>query len=114
MSETIIVRRTGQAPLRVRGEIIASNGSSLNNACPNYSGSVGHAQEVQVIKTAAGKFVVAIHYSTQWQGEHATDAAAVYPSLPQVIKYLSDHIPGWMLEMLIAELGEEAVAEEVE
>ena len=114
MSETIIVRRTGQAPLRVRGEVLASNESSLNNANPSYSGSTGRAQKVQVIRTATGKYVVAIHHTTQWQREHDTDQAEVLPSLKQCVEYLSDHVPGWMLQELIDELGEEAVTEEVE
>jgi hypothetical protein len=114
MSDTIIVRRTGQAPLRVRGEVIATGESSFNNASPDYSGSTGRAQEVQVIKTASGKYVAAIHHVTQWQGEHNTDEAAVFPSLTQITKYLSDHVPGWMLQELVEQLGEEAVAEEVE
>lgn len=114
MSKTIIVRRTGQAPLRVRGEIIASNGSSLNNADPSYSGSCGHSQNVQILKTATGKYVVAIHNQTCWQGEHDTDEAAVFPSLKQSVECLSERVPGWMLEEIIKELGEEAVAEEVD
>lgn len=114
MSETIIVRRTGQAPLRVRGEVVASNSSSGNTAHPDYSGSTGRAEKVRVLKTASGKYVVAIHYMTQWQGEHDTDEAAVFPSLKQCVGYLSDRVPGWMLQELIKEIGEEAVAEEIE
>jgi len=113
MSETIIVRRTGQAPLRVRGEVLASNESSLNNANPGYSGSTGHAQDVKVYLTASKKYVVAIHHTTQWQGEHDTDEAAVYPSLNECVAHLSERVPGWMLQELMTDLGEEAVAEEV-
>ncbi len=114
MSETIIVRRTGQAPLRVRGEVIASNETSDNNASPDYSGSPGRSQDVRVIKTASGKYVAAIHHNTCWQGEHDTDEAVVLPGLSQVVEYLGDCAPGWMLKELIKEMGEEAVAEEIE
>jgi len=113
MSETIIVRRTGQAPLRVRGEVIASNESSVNNTYPSYSGSTGHAEAVQIIKTATGKYVIGIHHTTQWQGEHDTDEAVVLPSLSQCVEYLSERVPGWMLTELIEDLGEEKVAEDV-
>jgi len=113
MSDTIIVRRTGQAPLRVRGKEVASAESSWNNACSNYSGSTGRRAKVRVIKTATGKFVVAIEHLTQWQGEHDTEEAAVLPSIKESVQYLTDKVPGWMLQELIAELGEEAVAEEV-
>ena len=109
MTKTIIVSRTGQGPLRVRGEIIGSYNSSLNNASPSYSGSPGRAQEIQVIKGAGGKFIAAIHHKTQWDGEHDTDEAAVFPSLKQAIRYLADHVPAWMIQELMAELGEDAV-----
>jgi hypothetical protein len=94
--------------------VVASNASSLNNASPSYSGSAGRAQRVEIIKTATDKYVAAIHHVTQWQGEHDTDEAVVYPSLKQCIEYLSERVPGWMLEKLIEELGEDAIAEEVE
>lgn len=114
MSDTIIVRRTGQAPLRVRGKLLAEVESSFNTAHPNYSGSTGRAQSVRVFKTAAGRHVVAIHYGTQWQGEHATDEAAVFPSIEECVAFLQDRVPGWMLQALMGELGEEAMAEEVD
>ena len=114
MSNTIIVHRTGQAPLRVRGEVVASNGTSENNASGSYSGSPGRSQEVKIITTASKRYVVAIHHNTLWQGEHDTDDAVVLPGLSQVIEYLGDRVPGWMLTELIKELGEEAVAVEVD
>jgi len=89
----------------VRGEVIASSGSSW---------VTGRRQTVRIIRTSTGKFVVAIQYETQWQGEHNTDEAAVLPSLKQIVEYLSGRVPGWMLQELIEELGEEAIAEEIE
>jgi hypothetical protein len=89
--------------------VLAGNGSSFND-----SGSPGRAQEVKVIKTATGKYVVAITNKTLWQGEHDTDSAEVVPSLKQVVDCLREHVPAWMLQELINELGEEAVAEEIE
>lgn len=112
--DTTIIRRTGQAPLRVRGELLASAESSSNNASSAYSGSVGRSQEARVIRTATGKHVVAIHYCTCWQGEHDTFDAAVLPGLKQCVEYLEDKVPAWLLQDLIHDLGEEAVAEEVE
>lgn len=114
MSETIIVRRTGQAPLRVRGVIIASVSSSWDTASTAYSGSTGQKQDVCIIRTSTGKYVVRVEHYTLWLGSKDTHDAAVYPSLKQCVEYLSDRIPGWMLKELIEELGEEAVAEEVE
>ena len=96
MSETIIIRRTGQAPLRVRGEVIAKSESSWNNASPGYSGSAGRKQTVRIIKTASVKYVVAILHETQWQGEHDTEEANVLTSLQECIAYLSGIVPGWI------------------
>ena len=113
MGDTIIVRRTGQAPLHIRGERLAGGSSSLNNASPNYSGSTGHCQQVRIYRTASGKHVVSIHHETQWQGEHDTDEAAVFPSLAECVQFLGDRVPGWMLQDIINELGEEEVAQDV-
>lgn len=112
--DTIMVHRTGQAPLRIRGELLAEAESNANNASVSYSGSVGRSQEVKVYHTTGGKHVVAIHHSTCWQGEHDTDEAAVFPSLKESVDFLSERVPGWMLQELIKELGEDAVAEEIE
>jgi hypothetical protein len=86
----------------------------MNNASVEYSGGSGRLENVRVYRTPTGKFVVAIHHHTIWQGEHDTDEAAVFPSLRESIAYLQERVPGWMLQDLISALGEEAVAEEVE
>ncbi|MGQ9545949.1 MAG: hypothetical protein ACUVTR_02120 [Dehalococcoidia bacterium] len=112
--ETIIVRRTGQAPLRVRGETVASSSSSFNNASRDYSGTPGRAEDVEIIKTATGKYVVAISHHTQWQGEHDEDLAEVFASLKDAVDFLKEEVPGWLLQRLIEQIGEEAVAEDVE
>ena len=114
MSETIIVKRTGQAPLRLRGERVAFCGSSDNNAHPQYSGSPGRSQSVSIYKTAGSKYVAAITNETCWQGEHNTDEAAVFPSAKQCIDYLTARVPGWLLQELIDELDDDEVADEVD
>ena len=114
MTDTIIVKRSGQAPLRVRGELIASNSSSSNNASPSYSGSTGRSQKVNIYRTTSGKCVVAIHHNTCWQGEHDSDEAAIFPSPAECITFLKDRIPRWMVDELVQEIGEEKVAEDIE
>ena len=114
MGDTIIVRRTGQAPLRIRGELLAGARSSCDSGHPDYSGSTGRGQEVGVYRTASGKYVVTIHHTTLWQGEHDTDKASVFPGLTQCVAYLSERVPGWLLQELVEGLGEEATAEEIE
>ena len=114
MSETMIIKRSGQAPLRVRGELLADQSSSTNNASSAYSGSVGRSQSVQVYKTAGGKYVVSVKNETCWQGEHDTYDAVMFPSITQCIKYLADLVPEWLLSDIIDEIGEEEVAENVD
>jgi len=111
---TIIIRRTGQAPLRIRGEELARSASSSNNASPSYSGSVGRSQEVAVYRTAAGKYVAAITNLTSWQGEHDAYDAAVFSGVKPCVEYLRDRVPAWVLQHIIEGLGEESVAEEVD
>lgn len=114
MSETIIVCRTGQAPLRVRGEVIAESESSWNNASTSYSDSTGRRMKVRIIKTTTGRYIVAIMHETQWQGEHDTEAASILPSLTDCIAYLSEEVPGWMHEELVDAVGAENVSEDID
>jgi hypothetical protein len=114
MSDTIILRRTGQAPLRLRGELLAKAKSSPDSGMPNYSGRAGRFTEAAIYKTASGRYVAHVLHGTRWQGEHDSHEAAVYPSLKECVDFLSDRVPGWILTGIIADLGEETVAEEVE
>ena len=111
---TIIIRRTGQAPLRIKGEELARSVSSSDSASPSYSGSVGRSQEVAVYRTASGKYVAAITDLTNWQGEHDTYDAAVFAGIKPCLGYLQERVPGWMLQSLIEGLGEEVVTEEAD
>ena len=113
MTDTTIIRRTGQAPLRVRGELLVKAESSMNNASVEYSGAPGRSQMVRIYRTVSGRFVVAIRHNTIWQGEHDTDEADVFPSLRMCVAHLEDRVPGWMLQDILKALGEETVAEEI-
>ena len=109
---TIIIRRTGQTPLRIKGEELARSASSSNITSPSYSGSVGRSQEVAVYRTATGKYVAAITDLTSREGEHDTYDTAVFAGIKPCLGYLQERVPGWMLQSLIETLGEEVVTEE--
>lgn len=111
--EGIIVRRSGERPLHFQGELLWSGETSLESASPDYSGSAGRAEKAKVYHTASDKYVVAIHYITQWQGEHDTNEAAVFDNLKGAVDYLKEKIPGWLLQDAIKELGPAKLAEEV-
>ena len=114
MADTTIIRRSGQAPLRIRGTLLASEGTSKENSSGYYSGSTGRSQSVRIYRTASGKFVVAIHHSTSWQGEHDTDEAGVFPSLVECVEFLGQRVPSSLHSRLVDELGEEQVSVDVD
>jgi hypothetical protein len=112
--KTYIVKRTGQAPLRVRGEVLASVVSSPDRANIYWSGRVGRYTGITIYRTTKGKYVAAISHHTLWQGETDVDDAAVFPSLAEAIEWLSYHAPRRELGWLIDQLPAEDIAEEVE
>jgi hypothetical protein len=111
--KTYAIPRTGERPLRFSGELVWEGGTSLESASPDYSGAAGRAQDVKVYRTSKGTYVVHVHHQTQWQGEHDSDEAEVLASLSDCIPYLSEKIPGWLLQEFIRAVGPENVAEEV-
>ncbi|MFW6125517.1 MAG: hypothetical protein ACOC58_00270 [Chloroflexota bacterium] len=113
MEEQHIVPRTKDRPLRFTGELVWTGKTSLNNASSSFSGSTGRAHTVKVYRTAKGKYVVHVHHITQWQGEHDSDEAFVLASLSECVPFLSESIPGWLLEDFIDAVEPENVAEDV-
>jgi hypothetical protein len=113
MSDTIIVKRTGQAPLRVRGEVIVEKETSPNNASPHYEGT-GVWSVTRIIKTGSGKYVASVAHYTQWQGSHDSYEAGVFPDAKSAVNWLQSRIPHFALEDIIDRLGADTVAEEVE
>jgi hypothetical protein len=81
------VQRTGQRPLEFEGQKIAS-ASSRNHAGKERN----RWHEITVWKTASGKFVAAVSYLTQWEGEASHDDALAFDSLEQVATLLEEYI----------------------
>ena len=109
--ETVIIQRTGQAPLRVRGALIASASSTPDTSSASYSGGTGWWQDVAVYRTATGRYVVALSHHTQGEGGHDTDEAAVYPGQMGCIGFLSARVPSWMLFEVMEQLDEDDLVE---
>lgn len=83
------VRRDGDAPLVFRGEQLATATTHEHE---------GDAQnrwhEITVYRTAAGRFVLAIKYHTQWQGERDCADAVVLGDQAQEVTELLRHYDG--------------------
>lgn len=112
--QTYVVKRTGQAPLRFRGEVVATAESSPDRAHPYYSGSPGRWESVTIYRTAKGRYIAAIKYGTLWQGEVDTYDAAVFGTLAKAVEWLQYKLSSRVFDWLIQELPQEEIAEEVE
>lgn len=86
MSNTIVIKRTGQAPLRVRAKLIAS--ASIDGA------------EALVYHTVADRYIVAVGYDS------GTYDAAVFPTVKQCVEFLKGRVPKALVEQLVVVLGQ--------
>jgi hypothetical protein len=87
--EQIVLRRDGDAPLAFRGERIATADTRETQG-----DGQNRWNEVAIYRTAGGRYVVAIEYHTQWQGEAGTrEAHALGPDLADVAECLRTTIP---------------------
>jgi len=81
------IERTGQRPLEFEGEQLAEVSTR------NHAGKERNRwHELAVWKTASGKFVAAVSYHTQWEGEAGYDDAVVFESLDQVAILFEEYI----------------------
>lgn len=82
-TETITLPRSGHAPLRFTGELIAeTDGRAVAGRDHN------RWHTLAVYRTSAGRYVVAIGYRTRWEGELDRDLALVCGSPADVAETL--------------------------
>lgn len=76
------LRRSGQAPLTFRGELIASSDGERQ-------GGKEHTRwhELAIYRTAGGKYVAVISFRTKWQGELDHDEAEPLATPEEVARY---------------------------
>jgi crotonobetainyl-CoA:carnitine CoA-transferase CaiB-like acyl-CoA transferase len=84
----MILQRTGLAPLRFRGELLARSEGRIQNGRDH-----NRWHDLRVYRTAGGTFVVAIGYRTQWQGESDHDQAETCPEPGDVVTVLTTYDP---------------------
>lgn len=90
------------------GELIGSASSSPNNAHSNYSRETGRWTELNLYKTAGGKFVCHSIGRTQWQGEHDRYSAQVCETESDVVDFFGT---GWLAKELYGNAGIDATEE---
>lgn len=85
---TYTLPRTGMRPLRFRGEKLYSDTTRADD---------GPAEqrwwEVEIYRTLDGRYVVALHYQSQWLSELAAHRAEVVATLDEAIRLLETHDP---------------------
>lgn len=85
------VIRDNDRNIKFNGELLASAGSSWNNAHgSSYSGSVGRRTSLKLYKTSGGKFVCSRIEHTQWQGERNEFYGAVCKTIDEVIDFFGN------------------------
>jgi hypothetical protein len=102
------IERDNDRDLNFTGEIIGSASSSPNNASSNYSRETGRWSELNLYKTAGGKFVAQSIGRTQWQGEHDRYSAMVCNTEAEVVDFFGT---GWLAKELYDDAGITAVEE---
>lgn len=70
--QTITLNRTGDRPLKFAGEMI-TEADTRENQGPGQN----RWWELALYRSDSGKYVLAIEYHSQWQGEHASHTAYV-------------------------------------
>lgn len=87
-SQEIRIRRTGEPPLVFRGALLAEGSSRESRG-----DGENRWHEVRVYRTAAGKIVYQVEFSTRWQGERDTSDVHVADTLDAAVQYLRGYDP---------------------
>ena len=100
--ELITLINDNAPDIRFNGELVASVMSSSDSSSSNYSGSVGRWMELDLYRTAGGKFVCQSIGGTRWDGEQDRCKAKVCESEADVIEFFGH---GWLAKDLYEEAG---------
>ena len=100
--ETITLINDNAPDIRFKGELIAKTWSNANNSSSYYSGSVGRWMQLELYRTASGRFVCQSTGYTRWDGEQDRRKAAVCESESEVITFFGH---GWLAKDLYEKAG---------
>ena len=79
--EEITINRTGQPPLRFKGEKIGKGSTWQASKCTRWT-------VVEIYKTSGGKYVAEVVHRTQWEGESDRREATSKATPAEVIEWL--------------------------
>lgn len=88
---THILPRTGNAPLKFEGELIAESRPTQDPDKPGKDPKRWH--ELALFRTAGGQYVVSISYRADWKGEHDHHHAEVVPDVPNAVRIIREYDP---------------------
>ena len=99
-----VVQRTGQAPLRLQGEVVAAVESSPYPG-ERFSGIQGKYVRIKIYRTADAKYVAAISWVTLWAHDYGKHHdVGMFSSLERAVDWLHVYAPepemGWLLRSL--------------
>lgn len=103
--KTITLRNDNAPDVRFTGELMAEVASNPNNASGYYSGHTGRWTELELYRTAGGRFVGRSVGRTQWQGEHDRHKVEVCDDVAGVVKFFGH---GWLAKDLYEAAGIDA------
>lgn len=103
--DRVRLERTGKRPLEFEGELLTEVATSPDRASVRWSGTTGRWWKVQAYRTVGGKYILAIHHYTQWQGEKDAHEAHAFNTLEEAIAYLEEHGPSQAAQEIAEELG---------
>lgn len=99
--ETFTLQIDNAPDIRFTGELLASVASTDNQAyTSSYSGQVGRWTELELYKTAGGKFICHQIGRTRWQGERDRFSGKVCETMAEVKEFFGHR---WLAKELYAE-----------
>lgn len=105
--ETFTLQIDNTPDIRFTGELLASVASTDNQAMgSSYSGSTGRWTELELYKTAGGKFICHQIGRTRWQGERDRFSGKVCETMAEVKEFFGHR---WLAKELYAEANIEDV-----
>lgn len=88
---THTIPRTGNAPLKFEGELIAKSVPTPDSGKKGKEPKRWH--ELTLFCTLTGKYVLAISYRVEWKGEHDHHYAEVLPDIPSAVRAIQGYDP---------------------
>lgn len=104
--EKYTLKRSGKRPITFVGEVIASAGTSSNEANPDYSGQTGISHSANVYRTDSGKFVLEYVVFSQWVGQDDQYYVHVADTVEEIVSLIEEATAPRVANALIDRLAD--------